>query len=92
MDNSYKDAIKSLYDEPRAFISKKMRAFELETNSTALEQLPSTFVFPNDLKNRIYYDVAKKELCFIGVMTESERSMLKEVTNSSSDLSDTARD
>jgi len=89
-DPFYLSAIKSLYDQPRTFVSKKMRAFELETYSTSLEPLPATFDFPNDLKNKIYYDLTEKKLRFVGAMTDSEKSMLLQLAKDST-LSDTAK-
>ena len=63
-NDAYHMAVKNLYDNPRTFISKKMRAFELQPFSASLEPLPLEFEFPNDLKNKIYYDPAENKLIF----------------------------
>ena len=80
---AYTSAVNMLYDKPRAFITNKMNAFEFPTFSTSLTTLPIklengqsvSISFPNDLKNKIYFDQGAKELRFVGAMTEAERKV-----------------
>jgi len=76
--SQYRLAVNNLFDQPRVFIYKNMKAFEHPTFHASLDSLPSEVIFPTDLKDKIYYDVAakKEELRFIGAMTETEKDNL----------------
>lgn len=75
IEQSYKSAIDELFNAPRTFVSQKMKAYEWPTFSAPLGTLPD-ILFPNELKSKIYYDVAAKELRFVGMMTETENKTL----------------
>ena len=83
-DGFYRSAINNLFDAPREFLIKKMKAFELPTFSTALSALPVNvevgapvkIAFPSDLNNKIYFDSQSGELRFAGAMTDAEKAVL----------------
>jgi hypothetical protein len=85
-DTAYEIAINELYDNPRTFVVKNMRSFELPTFSTSLNVLPlngqaTAISIPTDLKNKVYFDHVTKQLHFVGAMTEGERKVLLELSN-----------
>ncbi len=75
-DAAYQAAVHQLFQAPRTFVVQRMQAFEWPTFSAALDPLPASLVFPNELKNRVFYDAAAKELRFAGVMPATERATL----------------
>ncbi len=74
-DQVYQFAVNGLFDAPRAFVSEKM-AFVFPAFTAPLNALPTGVVFPNKLQGKIYYDMATKELRFVGVMAGSEKTTL----------------
>lgn len=77
-EDTYQNAISELFEKPKAFISERMKAFALPPFSADLTEFPAGVIIPNELKEKIYYDVNKKKLFFIGWMTETERTTLKQ--------------
>jgi len=52
----------------------------MREHSVRLDQLPEDAVFPSDLKDRFFYDAAKKRLVFRGFMTKAEHDRLVELS------------
>lgn len=75
-DQSFKDAVDILYNGPRNFFERQMRRFSVQVFKSDLPAMPPGLVFPNTLKNKVYYDNAANKLCCIGVMTEVEKNIL----------------
>ncbi len=78
---SYLAAVDKLFNAPRLFIARYMRAFSIQDFATELAALPA-ITFPNTLKNKIYFDAAvePKQLHFIGVMTDQQRKILVDLS------------
>jgi len=75
-DPAWRTALDDLFDQPRKFVADRMRAFEYPTFRADLAKLPSKAVFPEGLRSRIFYDTTTKQLCFVGVMTDTEKDTL----------------
>jgi len=76
-DESYKTAIDTLFIAPRDFLKRNLRAFSVpDLKYEGLDSLPDGLIFPDDLKEKIYYDAVGKVLHFRGVMTAEERDIL----------------
>ena len=75
-DSNYQRAVNSLFDAPRAIVSRHMSRFSVPVFATRLDSFPSTVVIPTALKSKIYYDAVAKKLNFVGIMTDSERKVL----------------
>ncbi|RKG52238.1 hypothetical protein D7X30_34170 [Corallococcus sp. AB011P] len=76
-DAAYRSAVDLLFNQPRALIAVKMKAFTLPTFSTALANLPTGMAFPRQLGGRIYHDAPAGQLRFAGMMTNTERALLR---------------
>lgn len=78
--NEFQTAVQNLFEGPKRIVSHHMRRFSVPRFEVTLDDLPTDLRIPEALKDKFYYDAGK--LYFIGVMTESERSLL---TNLSAD-------
>ena len=58
--------------------------------ATDLPALPVKVQFPEELKNKVYFDSAAKKLHFIGIMTSQERDKLLALSSDSIDANHTA--
>ncbi|RKH47665.1 hypothetical protein D7X12_02040 [Corallococcus sicarius] len=76
-DAAFRTAVGVLFALPRNVLAAKMKAFTLPTFSTALANLPAGLVFPRELGGRIYHDAPAGQLRFAGMMTNTERALLR---------------
>ncbi len=91
-DVDYLRAVQALYDAPRQFISRAMRAFTVHDFATDLVALPAGVKFPNALKHKVYFDdsVTPHRLHCMGVMSEQERDALQALSTDAADPNHTA--
>jgi hypothetical protein len=86
-NGDYQNAINSLYDMPRDFITKEMKFFSAPVFSVPLAALPDEIDFaaqlPKELGARILFDHEQKLLQFTGNMTSAEFAALKSLSLSS---------
>jgi len=75
-DAAYQTAANQLFDEPRAFVSEKLKAFTLPPFAAPLAALPAGLAFPTEMKGKVFFDNSAKQLKFIGIMTEDEKTRL----------------
>ncbi|MBS3772449.1 MAG: hypothetical protein KGY69_19515, partial [Bacteroidales bacterium] len=87
-EQTYQDAIENLFEEPRFYISQRMKAFVLPSFSAELDIFPPEVVIPDRMKDKIYYDQDEKALFLIGWMTETERDTLKNEAADNKDFCD----
>ena len=82
-DPAYLIVVDALFQAPRTFVSQKMKVFEWPPFAAPVSVLPSSIVFPDALKNKIYYDPTDKEVRFVGLMTASEKASLLDLSGDS---------
>ena len=81
--SNYQTAIETLFQQPRRFVVGNLRAFEMPTFKSSLPQLVQGLTFPAAIKTRVYYNPTDKQLCFIGIMTEPDRTTLLDLVKES---------
>jgi peptidoglycan hydrolase-like protein with peptidoglycan-binding domain len=84
-DNPYLAAIQVLYDAPRRFVRRHMRAFAIPDFSVALAALPVKI--PPALKARVYFDDSSGQprLHSRGALTDEERNTLVALATNAAD-------
>ncbi len=85
-DRSYQTAILDLFESPRRYLARNLRAFSVPDFSTALEALPDGFVIPPNLSEKLYFEESAdadlpNRLRFRGIMTQDERDQLLELAD-----------
>ena len=80
-DNSYRKALKDLYDKPRDFTALYMRVFDAPARDFSVKLLGTIagISFPDSLKN-VYYDEISHTLHVTGILTEAQRTTLLDVS------------
>ncbi|MDR4484578.1 MAG: neuraminidase-like domain-containing protein [Nitrospirales bacterium] len=75
-DDEFKNALDSLFTQPRIFLNRIMRAFSVHEFSAPLSSLPTDLEFPSSLKGKVFYNLETQTLHFLGVMSTSEKRTL----------------
>lgn len=71
-------AVDALFAAPRSFVRRHMSRFRVPSFDTGLAAFPANVRIPDVLKTRYYYDAPATRLRFVGIMTETERALLKQ--------------
>lgn len=73
----YQAAVRSLYDAPRTFVAKRMKALRIPVYSTPLTQLPVDYQTPTALLGKVYFDVSDHTLKSRGYLSDTDVVALK---------------
>ncbi len=72
----YRETILNLFQAPRQFIARYMRRFVEQDFAVPLAILPKDLLFPDPLREKIYFDPNAYQLHCLGAMTDLERDVL----------------
>ncbi|WP_063043904.1 Tc toxin subunit A-related protein [Nocardia pseudovaccinii] len=78
-DTEYQTAVRALYDQPRAFVTGRMKALRIPVYATALAQLPANYETPKALVGKVYYDISDHTLKSRGYLSETDAEALRAV-------------
>ena len=84
-DGAFTGAVSELFAGPKDFVARYMARFSVPTYSVKvtaanLKSALAALTFPDTLKTKIYYDAVAETLCFVGVMTDAEHSVLSNLS------------
>jgi hypothetical protein len=80
-DNTYKAAVKGLFDAPRDFVKSAMKTFVAPVYEEPLATLDPAIQFPPDVASYISYDADRGVLSFLGTMTPAQQADLVGLSN-----------
>ncbi|MER7952467.1 neuraminidase-like domain-containing protein [Streptomyces sp. NPDC096079] len=79
-------AVETLYQEPRRFVTTRMKALRIPVFAATLTALPPGYAVPPALATKVFHDVTARVLRSRGYLSEAEVRLLKQAPGADHDL------
>ncbi|MFF5296340.1 Tc toxin subunit A-related protein [Paractinoplanes globisporus] len=77
-DGAYRAAVQALFDAPRLFVARRMKALVIPISAAPLAALPAGYTFPAGVAGVVFHDADRGELRSRGYLTGAQAEALRD--------------